>query len=134
MLGSSLIIMRGAKITAIGTAAAPIVFTSSRPAGQRQPGDWGGLIIVGNAPDNRSGTVNIEGSGTDGTAIVSGKNYPVQYNGGTVAADNSGTLAYVRVEFSGFAPASGSGVQLLHLRGSRLRHARLVPRVAGGPR
>ncbi len=104
VLGSALMIMRGAKINAVGTAALPIVFTSSRPAGQRQPGDWGGLIIVGNAPDNRGGTVNIEGSGTDGAAIVSGKNYPVQYNGGTVATDDSGTLAYVRVEFSGYAP------------------------------
>ena len=104
VLGSSLMIMRGAKINAVGTAAAPIVFTSSRPAGQRQPGDWGGLIIVGNAPGNRSGVVNIEGSGTDGASVVSGKNYPVQYSGGTIATDNSGTLAYVRVEFSGFAP------------------------------
>jgi hypothetical protein len=104
VLGSSLMIMRGAKINAVGTASAPIVFTSSRPAGQRQPGDWGGLVLVGNAPNNRSGVVNIEGSGTDGTAIVSGKNYPVQYNGGNAATDNSGTLAYVRVEFSGFAP------------------------------
>jgi len=104
VLGSSLLVMRGARINAVGTASAPIVFTSSRPAGQRQPGDWGGLIIVGNAPDNRSGVVNIEGSGTDGNAIVSGKNYPVQYSGGTVATDNSGTLAYVRVEFSGYAP------------------------------
>lgn len=104
VLGSTIMIMRGAKIQAIGTVDAPIVFTSSRAAGQRQPGDWGGLILVGNAPDNRSGVVNIEGSGTDGTAIVSGKNYPVQYNGGNVATDNSGTLAYVRVEFGGFAP------------------------------
>src|SRR5918993_178183 len=48
-LGSSLFILRGAKINAVGTAANPIVFTSSRPAGQRQPGDWGGLIIIGNA-------------------------------------------------------------------------------------
>lgn len=104
LLGSTLMIMRGAKIQAVGTVDAPIVFTSSRPAGQRQPGDWGGLLLIGNAPDNRSGVVNIEGSGTDGTAIVSGKNYPVQYNGGTVATDNSGTLAYVRVEFGGFAP------------------------------
>jgi len=104
VLGSSLMIMRGAKINAVGTAALPIVFTSSRPVGQRQPGDWGGLIIVGNAPDNRSGVVNIEGSGTDGNTVVSGKNYPVQYSGGNVATDNSGTLAYVRVEFSGYAP------------------------------
>jgi hypothetical protein len=104
VLGSSLMIMRGARINAVGTAALPIVFTSSRPVGQRQPGDWGGLIIVGNAPSNRGGVVNIEGSGTDGTAAVSGRNYPVQYTGGNVATDNSGTLAYVRVEFSGYAP------------------------------
>ena len=74
-------------------------------AGSRQPGDWGGLIMVGNAINNRSGTVEVEGSGTDGTAVVGGKNYQVLYSGGTVAADNSGTLSYVRVEFAGFAPS-----------------------------
>lgn len=104
VLGSSLLIMRGAKIQAVGTVDAPIVFTSSRAVGQRQPGDWGGLIIVGNAISNRSGVVNVEGTGTDGTAIVGGRNYPVQYNGGATQTDNSGTLAYVRVEFSGFGP------------------------------
>lgn len=104
VLGSSLMIMRGAKIQAVGTADAPIVFTSSRAAGSRQPGDWGGLLLVGNAINNRSGAVTVEGTGTDGTAVVSGKNYPVIYNGGTTATDNSGTLAYVRVEFGGFAP------------------------------
>ena len=104
-LGSSLIIMRGAKIQAVGTAALPIVFTSSRPIGNRQPGDWGGLILVGNAPSNRSGNVIIEGSGTDGTQVVGGKNYEVTYSGGTTATDNSGTLQYVRVEFAGFAPS-----------------------------
>ncbi len=104
VLGSTLMIMRGAKIQAVGTADAPIVFTSSRAAGQRQPGDWGGLIIVGNAPSNRSGAVTVEGTGTDGTTVVGGKNYSVVYNGGNTPTDNSGTLAYVRVEFAGFAP------------------------------
>jgi hypothetical protein len=104
-LGSSLIVMRGAKIQAVGTAALPIVFTSSRPIGNRQPGDWGGLVLVGNAPSNRSGNVIIEGSGTDGTQVVGGKNYEVTYSGGTAATDNSGTLQYVRVEFAGFAPS-----------------------------
>ena len=103
-LGSTLMVMRGAKIQAVGTVDAPIVFTSSRAPGQRQPGDWGGLIIVGNAPNNRSGSVAIEGSGTDGSSVVSGKNYTVIYNGGTTPTDNSGTLSYVRVEFGGFAP------------------------------
>ena len=103
-LGSSLFILRGAKINAVGTAANPIVFTSSRAAGQRQPGDWGGLILIGNAKINRSGTVNVEGTGTDGTAVVSGKNYTLSYSGGTADDDNSGTLSYVRVEFAGYAP------------------------------
>jgi hypothetical protein len=104
-LGSSLWILRGAKIQAVGTAAAPIVFTSSQPDGQRKPGDWGGLLIIGNAINNRSGAVEVEGSGTDGTAVVGGKNYQVLYSGGTVATDNSGTLSYVRVQFAGFAPS-----------------------------
>ncbi len=104
-LGSSLWILRGAKIQAVGTADAPIVFTSSRAAGSRQPGDWGGLLLIGNAINNRSGSVEVEGSGTDGTTIVGGKNYQVLYSGGTVATDNSGTLTYVRVEFAGFAPS-----------------------------
>jgi hypothetical protein len=104
VLGSALMILKGAKIQAVGTADAPIVFTSSRAAGQRQPGDWGGLLLVGNAPNNRSGAVTVEGTGTDGSAVVGGKNYPVVYNGGNVATDNSGTLSYVRVEFAGFAP------------------------------
>ncbi|MEO5904146.1 MAG: fibronectin type III domain-containing protein [Gemmatimonadaceae bacterium] len=104
-LGSSLWILRGAKIQAVGTADAPIVFTSSRAVGSRQPGDWGGLLIIGNAINNRSGSVEVEGSGTDGTALVGGKNYQVLYSGGTVATDNSGTLSYVRVEFAGFAPS-----------------------------
>lgn len=105
-LGSSLWVLRGAKIEAVGRADAPIVLTSSRPAGQRQPGDWGGLLIVGNAINNRSSVdVEIEGSGTDGTAVIGGKNYRVLYSGGTVPTDNSGTLSYVRVEFAGFAPS-----------------------------
>ena len=103
-LGSSLFILRGAKINAVGTVDAPIVFTSSRAAGQRQPGDWGGLIIIGNAKINRSGTVNVEGTGTDGNTVASGKNYTVSYSGGTADDDNSGTLSYVRVEFAGYAP------------------------------
>ena len=102
-LGSSLFILRGAKINAVGTADNPIVFTSSRAAGQRQPGDWGGLILVGNAKINRSGTVEVEGTNTDVNG-GSGKNYSVVYSGGTADDDNSGTLSYVRVEFAGYAP------------------------------
>ena len=126
-LGSSLFILRGAKINAVGTAANPIVFTSTRAAGQRQPGDWGGLILIGNATINRSGTVSVEGTATDGDAVVSGKNYRINYSGGTADDDNSGVLSYVRVEFAGYAPiqdqelnsftfaAVGSGTRISYL-------------------
>ncbi|MFN8665664.1 MAG: fibronectin type III domain-containing protein [Gemmatimonadaceae bacterium] len=126
-LGSSLFVMRGAKIQAVGTADAPIVFTSSRGIGQRSPGDWGGLIIIGNARSSRDGDVEVEGTGTDGTTVASGKNYRVLYSGGTNDADTSGELKYVRVEFAGFAPsvnnelnsftfaAIGSGTKLSYL-------------------
>jgi hypothetical protein len=104
-LGSSLFVLRGARINAVGRADAPIVFTSSRPVGQRQPGDWGGVVIVGNAPISRTGVdVELEGTGTS-TGSTSATNYRVLYSGGTTATDNSGELRYVRVEFAGFAPS-----------------------------
>lgn len=99
-LGSALFIMRGAKIDAQGTAAAPIVFTSQRSAGNRSPGDWGGLIIVGNARNNRGGNTIVEGSNG---SVVGADPAGVVYTGGTNDADNSGTLRYVRVEFAGYA-------------------------------
>jgi hypothetical protein len=98
-VGSSLFVLRGARINAIGTAGAPIVFTSSQAAGTRQPGDWGGLVLIGNGVINRSGGVNIEGTGTSA-------DNPLQaYSGGNNNADNSGRLSYVRVEYAGFGPA-----------------------------
>ncbi len=99
-LGASLFVLRGARIVANGTADHPIVFTSEREAGQRQPGDWGGLILIGNARINRSGTVNLEGTGTDNTL-----NPFIPYSGGDNDFDNSGSLRYVRVEYAGYAPA-----------------------------
>jgi hypothetical protein len=100
-LGSSLFVLRGARIMANGTAAEPIVFTSSRAPGERQPGDWGGLIIVGNARINRGQPVILEGTGTEPNV-----NPGVDYAGGTNDLDNSGVLRYVRVEFAGYATAA----------------------------
>ena len=85
---ASLIVERGGKLIAQGTATAPIVFTSGEAKGQRKPGDWGGLIICGRAPHN-AGEAQIEGG-------------PRTKHGGQDAADNSGVLSYVRVEFAGY--------------------------------
>lgn len=125
--GSSLFILRGARINAVGTATQPIVFTSSRPDGSRAPGDWGGLIIVGNGIINRTvqGGILVEGTGGGSGP---GTNYNVFYDGGALNTDNSGELKYVRVEYAGFGPsldnelnsftfaAVGSGTKLSYLQ------------------
>lgn len=98
-VGSSLFVLRGARIEANGTEEAPIVFTSSRPVGERQAGDWGGLILVGNGIINRGVPVILEGTGTGAS------NPQVDYSGGNDNTDNSGTLSYVRVEYAGYATA-----------------------------
>ncbi|WP_417619216.1 multidrug transporter [Oceanihabitans sediminis] len=83
-------ISQGARIIANGTAAKPIVFTSD--ASSPAAGDWGGLILLGKAPIN-----SVTGTSTSTSEIAS---LPF---GGADAADNSGSLRYVRVEYSGGA-------------------------------
>jgi Secretion system C-terminal sorting domain len=110
--GSALIIARGGKINAIGTPTKPIVFTSSAPAGSRAPGDWGGIVLAGNAKNNIPGGVGkFEGgnlANPDGT--LSDGDY-----GGLDDLDNSGTLKYVRIEYAGFAFQPNSELNSLTL-------------------
>ncbi len=94
----ALIITRGAKINAEGTAANPIIFTSEKPVPKR--GDWAGLVILGKAPVNTSyngnvGVGEMEGgiNDADGNGLY----------GGNDPADNSGVLKYVRIEYAGYA-------------------------------
>jgi hypothetical protein len=101
--GSLLMIARGARIDARGTEQLPIVFTSQRPAGRRAPGDWGGLVLVGNAPVSRA-TAFARTMGVVGSATQA----PESYGGGTSAGDDSGVLRYVRVEFAGAEVPTGS--------------------------
>ena len=101
--GSSLWILRGSRIEANGTANAPIVFTSMRAENERAPGDWGGIVIIGNAPINRTANPVF----TEGPAGVA-----ENYAGGTDWADDSGHLTYVRIEFAGYDISNGAGQEL----------------------
>ena len=103
--GSALIVTKGAKLIAAGTAAAPIVFTSSAAPGSRQIGDWGGIVLLGKAANNLpanaaagtpAGIGNIEGLPVSANS---------EYGGGATPDDNdnSGVLKYVRLEFGGYA-------------------------------
>jgi hypothetical protein len=110
----TLIIERGGRIMAQGSKERPIVFTSAQAPGSRKPGDWGGVILLGKAPNNM-GEQTIEGG--------------VRSNhGGTDANDNSGILSYVRVEFAGIEYSTdneingitfgsvGAGTQVDHIQ------------------
>ena len=100
----ALCIERGAKIIAEGTATKPIIFTSGKIAGERSPGDWGGIVILGKAKTNRSSEPTIEG----------GIGRPF---GGNDDGDNSGILKYVRIEYAGIAALPNSEINALTLGG-----------------
>lgn len=98
-----LVITRGSRINALGTASEPVVMTSIEDvAGTVDPindrGLWGGLIINGFAPINDC----IDGTATGGTAGCekSGEGSSGLF-GGDNPADNSGTLEYVQVKYAG---------------------------------
>ena len=81
-----ILVKQGAKINAVGTQSAPIVMTSE----QEEPGAWGGIHICGRAHTNAEGG--------QGSSEIGGAAY-----GGNDDSDNSGTLRYVRVEYTGYA-------------------------------
>jgi len=91
--GSALVIEKDSQIVAEGTADAPIVLTSFQDSPAR--GDWGGLVMLGSASTN-IGTGQAEGFATAPTY------------GGSDDAHNCGALAYLRVEYAGFAISEGN--------------------------
>lgn len=119
---TALIIERGAKINANGTAAKPIIFTSildniaiGQLAGtnltETDAGKWGGLIVLGKAPisaadgDTQGQIEGIPATETYGTF------------GGSDATDNSGVLNYISIRFSGALIGAGNEINGLTLGG-----------------
>ena len=89
--GAALIVTRDASIHARGTAREPIVFTSARPEGERTSGDWGGVVLLGNAP------VNHDHAHVEGIVPIDAR---TAFGGGDRTSD-CGVLEYVRIEFAG---------------------------------
>jgi hypothetical protein len=117
---TALVIARGAKIMAEGTASEPIIFTSI--ADEIEPGDiaspnldptlnglWGGLIVLGYAPISADAeTVQIEGiPPSDQNGLY----------GGTDAADNSGVIRYISIRHGGANIGEGNEINGLTLGG-----------------
>lgn len=93
----TLVIQRGSKIIAEGTVSKPIIMTSERAVGEREPGDWGGLVICGRAVNNLA--ANAAAGLPKGSGLLEGEYGG--FHGGADNADNSGSLKYVRVEYAG---------------------------------
>jgi hypothetical protein len=115
-----LLVGRGARIHAEGTATNPIVFTSQRPFGQRNPGDWGGIAIVGNARTNLTGPGFVDAP----------PEYREPYAGGTNDDDNSGVFRYVRIEFAGHPDEANRNQNALTLlavgRGTTIEYVQVI--------
>jgi hypothetical protein len=92
---ASLTICRGSKIIADGLETDPIVFTSNRSV--KKAGDWGGLIILGDAPTNKFGN----GSVASYYSQLNSASYGNTNYGGENTKSNSGILRYVRIEYAG---------------------------------
>jgi hypothetical protein len=119
---ATLVICRGAKLEARGSAENPIIFTSS--SATPYSGDWGGIVICGTAPINTSATANgttilglyqTEGgisnsTNLDGYAGSGDPAFPTSNS-----TDNSGVLQYVRIEYAGHAYLPDSELNSLTL-------------------
>jgi hypothetical protein len=138
----SIVIVRGAKINAAGTAAEPIVMTTTDELEAETSSDidgdgeiavtptvttagrWGGLVVLGSAPiANYSGLNNIgedriEGFQPAASADLDtdGRADVIEY-GGSTSADNSGTISYVSIRHGGYVYSGSSEINGLTLGG-----------------
>ncbi len=124
-----LLVNRGSKLNAVGTAEAPIIFTAQQNlvnngVSDSSQGLWGGVILLGRAPTAvcATGTGPNTADGTSAGAVnpcqqqiegVTGRLY-----GGTNQADSSGTLQYVQIRYTGIAISEGNELQGLTLGGT----------------
>lgn len=101
---SYMVVDKGAKIMAEGTAAQPIIFTSEIAAngGASAVGQWGGLTLIGNAGNAQVGAYEVNSEFVPGTSDM---------------ADNSGVLTYVQILNSGITMAQDKEINGLSLVG-----------------
>jgi len=118
---SWLVVNRGNRISAVGTAALPIVFTSRDNvlglANDNSQGQWGGVVLLGRAPIT---DCTVAPAATPGTVAcerqTEGAVDPA-YFGGATANDNSGAIDYVQIRYSGYVLSGNSELQSLTLGG-----------------
>lgn len=116
---SFLIVNRGSQLNANGTEDAPIVFTSRRNilgnTTDQDRNEWGGILILGRAPiSNCIG--NVQGGDPDCQQLAEGAG-PNDFYGGDAATDDSGTMRYLQIRYTGQASSPNRELQGLTLAG-----------------
>ena len=94
---ATIVVERGGYIAINGTLNNPVVITSAKAVGSRDRGDWGGLVLCGNAVNNQGPNIQMEGFNNIALDNALAK------HGGTNDADNSCNINYLRIEFGGYA-------------------------------
>lgn len=102
--GSSIFFKSGTTLVSKGTAELPICWTSSSSPGSRSPGDWGGIVMIGNSGASRA-------SNTEGTT-------PVGYGGAATGSSNNLQMEYTIIEFAGNEVAPGDELNNLSIYAS----------------
>ncbi|MDX1633743.1 MAG: hypothetical protein R3280_03845 [Marinobacter sp.] len=105
--GSALVVTPSARLFARGRPDRPVVFTSAQPEKQRSRGDWGGVVLLGNAP------VNQINAGIEGLPEGEVRGF----FGGSDASHSCGVVEYTRIEFAGFEVYQGNELNGLTLGG-----------------
>jgi hypothetical protein len=118
---SWLVVNRGNRISAVGTAASPIIFTSRDNvlglANDNSHGQWGGVVLLGRAPITDCTVAPAATPGTVACERQTEGSVDPAYFGGATANDNSGTIDYVQIRYSGYVLSGNSELQSLTLGG-----------------
>lgn len=113
-----LVINRGSRINAVGSATQPIIFTArgnvEGTATDSTQGLWGGVILLGRAPISDCNTA-VPGGSAACQQVIEGTTG--SFYGGNLATDNSGTMRFVQIRYSGFQIAPGNELQGLTMGG-----------------
>ncbi|KRP10280.1 MAG: hypothetical protein ABR94_12290 [Sphingobacteriales bacterium BACL12 MAG-120802-bin5] len=120
LVDAALIITREGSINAMGSACAPIVFTSNKPEGERAAGDWAGIVLLGKATGNGN-------CGTDLDLVTPGNQLNIEgigdtedpdfWFGGNDDSHSSGIMTYCRIEYAGRALSPGNELNSLTMGG-----------------
>jgi len=111
---ASIVVERGGDIEINGAHNNPVVMTSAKAPGQRERGDWGGLLVAGKSRHNLLNGTDNNNIQMEGFNNVSFDNTLARF-GGTDINDNSGSLEFLRIEFGGVAFEANKEINALTL-------------------